>query len=187
MFAKDKIQALLLNPDFDPNFCYNNNILTYKGRMYIGTGGKIRSKVIQNIHGSHLGGHSGIHNSIHRAKRYFYWPGMNQEIRTEVLQCEVCQKCKGEHVSYPGLLQPLPVPLHSWSHISLDFIEGLPNSKGKDTKLVIVDRFTKYGHILALSHPFTAVTVAKIFLDSIFKLHGLPRSITSDRDKVFTS
>ncbi|XP_022841853.1 uncharacterized protein LOC111365530 [Olea europaea var. sylvestris] len=59
------------------------------------------------------------------------------------MQCDVCQKCKDEHLPYPGLLQPLPEPHHSWSHISIDFIERPPKSEGKDVILVIVDRFTK--------------------------------------------
>lgn len=69
----------------------------------------------------------------------------------------------------------------------MDFIEGLPLSHGKNVILVIVDRFTKAGHFLALSHPFTATQVAQLFLDNIYRLHGLPKTITSDRDKVFTS
>ncbi|KAL2504192.1 RNA-directed DNA polymerase [Abeliophyllum distichum] len=112
---------------------------------------------------------------------------MTGDIKREVLQCDVCQRCKGEHNPYPGLLQPLPIPQQSWSHISLDFIEGLPKSEGKDVIMVVVDRFTKYGHFITLAHPFTAKKVAQLFLDNISRLHGLPQSMVSDRDKIFTS
>lgn len=104
-----------------------------------------------------------------------------------VKNCEVCHKNKNDSGPSPGLLQPLPIPDQAWTHINMDFIEGLPMSGGKNVILVVVDRFTKYGHFLALSHPFTAQMVAKSFLDHIYKLHGLPVSILTDRDKVFTS
>jgi len=71
--------------------------------------------------------------------------------------------------------------------VSLDFIEGLPKSRGKDTILVVVDRLSKYAHFLAVAHPFTAAVVAQLYFDHIFKLHGIPRTIVSDRDKVFLS
>jgi hypothetical protein len=69
----------------------------------------------------------------------------------------------------------------------MDFIEGLLKSGATDCILVVVDRFSKYGHFLALSHPFTAPKVAKLFLDQVYRLHGMPDNIVSDRDRVFTS
>ncbi|KAJ1703435.1 hypothetical protein LUZ63_003214 [Rhynchospora breviuscula] len=69
----------------------------------------------------------------------------------------------------------------------MDFITGLPKYEGKEVILVIVDRLTKYAHFLSLSHPFKASTVAQLFLDNVYKLHGLPTDIVSDRDPIFTS
>lgn len=69
----------------------------------------------------------------------------------------------------------------------MDFIEGLPKSLGYSVILVVVDRYTKYNHFIALKHPFTAAHIAHTFLLNIVKLHGMPYTITSDRDKIFTS
>lgn len=68
----------------------------------------------------------------------------------------------------------------------MDFIEGLPKSGGKDT-ILVVDKFIRMGIFLALSHLFTATKVAKIFMEHMYKLHGLPKSIISNKDKTFTS
>lgn len=142
---------------------------------------------MRTLHSSPLGGHSGQLACVQRIKPLFYWPHMKQDVIQLVRQCDVCQRNKPEHVLYPGLPQPLPIPQQSWSHISMDFIEKLPLSDGKDTIMVVVDRLTKFAHFITLSRPFSATTVAHVFLEQIFKLHGLPASIVSDRDTIFTS
>lgn len=90
-------------------------------------------------------------------------------------------------MAYPGLLAPLPIPDNAWHTVTLDFIEGLPKSAGYNCILVVVDKFSKYAHFVPLSHPFTALQVAIAYLNNIFKLHGLPTVMISDRDKIFTS
>jgi hypothetical protein len=69
----------------------------------------------------------------------------------------------------------------------MDFIEGLPQSGQYSCILVVVDKFTRYSHFIPLRHPYTASSMARVFLDQIYKLHGMPLAIISDRDKIFTS
>jgi len=92
-----------------------------------------------------------------------------------------------EHCKIPGLLQPLHVPDSTWSVVSLDFIEGLPKSRKWNAILVVVDKFSKYAHFVPLSHPYTALSVAQLYFHNIYKLHGLPIALISDRDRIFTS
>ena len=99
----------------------------------------------------------------------------------------MCQRLKTGCLSSASLLQPLAIPKQVWSDVSMDFIEGLPPSKGHTVIMVAVNRLTKYVHLVPLKHPFTAKTVAKEFLTNIVKLHGVPTSIVSDRDKTFVS
>nr|GEU42626.1 hypothetical protein [Tanacetum cinerariifolium] len=109
--------------------------------------------------------------------------GSTKQVKQWIKECLVCQRCKPGLSTYPRLLQPLPIPKIVWFSISMDFIEGLPKLHGCTVIFVVVDRLTKYGHFIPLSHPFTALQVAQVFLDQVFKLHGVPESIVSDRDK----
>jgi hypothetical protein len=112
---------------------------------------------------------------------------MKQDITDYVNKCQVCQQAKSEHSKLPGLLQPLPIPTEAWQIVSLDFIEGLPKSNKFDTILVVIDKFTKYAHFIPLSHPYTAISIAQLYFSNIYKLHGLPQILISDRDRIFTS
>ena len=69
----------------------------------------------------------------------------------------------------------------------MDFIMGLPKSGNKSVIMVVVGRLSKYAHFCTLPHLFTLTLVPQSFMDEIFKLHGMPTSIVSDRDPIFTS
>ncbi|KAJ3708704.1 hypothetical protein LUZ61_012409 [Rhynchospora tenuis] len=166
--------------------CYQG-ILRYKGRICVGSGGNWREMILHALHDTSVGGHSGVNATYQRVKKLFYWPHLKQFVHDHVSACQSCQINKPERVPYPGLLQPMPIPDEAWQSVGLDFITGLPISKGRDVILVVVDRLTKYGHFLPLKHPYTASEVAQLFLDNVYKLHGLPHNLVSDRDPVFTS
>lgn len=168
-------------------FQYTDGILKYKGKLYVGRGIELRKKLISNIHESSMGGHSGIENTYQKIYTIFYWPELRTHVKEWIKACHICQISKHEHVRQPGFLQSLPVPEQAWIYITMDFIVKLPNSKGNETLWVIVDRFTKYGHFIALSTPLTSSGLAQVFVDLIYRLHGLPTYVVSDRNPLFTS
>lgn len=139
------------------------------------------------FHVSAVGGHSGIPVTYRRLKQFFAWPRMKTSVRSFIQACITCQQAKADRSHLPGLLQPLPVLDRAWKIISMDFVEGLPLSGGFNCILVVVDTFSKYAHFLGLKHPFIAASVAKLFLSQVYKLHGMPSAIISDRDRIFTS
>jgi hypothetical protein len=110
---------------------------------------------------------------------------MHQQVKEYVKACPVCQKNKAEHTPYLGLLQQLLVADMAWTHISMDFVEGLPKYNGKDVIFVVVDRFTKYAHFLALNHPFRVQDAVTLFIDNVVKLHGPPAVIVTDRQNFY--
>jgi hypothetical protein len=112
---------------------------------------------------------------------------MKSQIRDYVRCCRVCQQAKPERTLPAGLLQPLPIPSEPWEMATMDFIDGLPQSRQFNCILVVVDKLSKYAHFIPLRHPYTASKVAEAFVDNIYKLHGMPKSLVSDRDPVFTS
>jgi hypothetical protein len=112
---------------------------------------------------------------------------MKADVQNFGQSCQVCLQAKPDRSSYLGKLLPLPIPSEAWKTISMDFIEGLPRSGAASCILVIVNKFTNFSHFIALAHPYTASLVASVFMDVVYKLHGLPAAIISDCDVVFTS
>lgn len=169
------------------HFTYTKGLIRVGSRIYVGSHGSIRDKIMWELHDGPVGGHSGQEATTRRVCQFFYWPSMRTTIQEYVKSCDICQRVKTGNQVPGGLLQPLPIPSQIWTDISMDFIEGLPKSGEKNCIMVVIDRLTKVGHFIALSHPFSATVVAQLFMDTIFKLHGMPQTIVSDRDKLFTS
>ena len=176
-----------VNSPSNINFRWRDELLFYKGRVVIPNNELLRSQLLYELHNSKMGGHSGVIRTYQRLRQQFYRPSMIKTVREYVKKCDICQRAKHDTSSPSGLLQPLPIPDKVWEDISMDFIEGLPCSFGKDTIMVVVDRLSKFAHFTPLTHPFTAKLVTEKFVDSIVRLHGMPRSIVSDGDPIFIS
>lgn len=136
-------------------------------------------------HDSVLGGHSGFLRTYKCLTGELYWPGIKGDTKNYVEKCEICQRNKTLTTSPAGLLQPLPAPDRIWEDLTMDFMEGLSKSVGSNAIFVVVDRLSKYGHFMAVSHPFLAMSIATLFVQELVRFHGFPRSIISDRDKIF--
>lgn len=102
-------------------------------------------------------------------------------------KCTVCQCNKYATLTPGGLLQPLPIPNQVRADISMDFITGIPKSKGFEAIFMVVDRLSKYAHFVLLKHPYSARSLAETFTKEVVRLHGIPESIVSDRDPIFVS
>lgn len=119
--------------------------------------------------------------------RSFGWPGIRKFVSRYVTHCQVCIRAKPCRQQASGHLLPLSIPERPWSSISMDFITGLPSSNNHNSILVVVDRLTKMSHFIACSDTVSSEELATLFLTHIFRLHGLPKNIISDRGAVFTS
>jgi hypothetical protein len=185
--AQTRLTQLALSSPDEHGYELNQGLIHFQGRVWIGANAALQTKLIAALHSSAVGGHSGIQATYHRVKCLFAWTGLKTAVEDYIKQCDICQHAKHTTNHPAGLLQPLPIPEGAWQDITMDFIDGLPLADGANTILVVVDRFTKYAHFVPLKYPYTAPKVARVFVDSIVKLHGMPHSITSDRDAIFTS
>ena len=185
--AQTFLTELSLTGSNDKGYYLQDGVIKYKGRMWLGHHKDAQQDILLALHASGLGGHSGITATYHKVKTLFAWPCMKEDIKQYVTSCQVCSQAKSEHCKLPGLLQPLPIPPQASHTVSLDFIEGLPKSKAFNTIMVVIDKFSKYGHFVPLTHPYTALIVAQHYMSNIYKLHGMPKILISDRDKIFTS
>lgn len=185
--AQQLLQQLAIPSPDNAGYSLEDGLIRYRTKLWIGQNSALQTKLIAAFHSSAIGGHSGQAATYQRLKNHFAWKGMKKVVESFIQQCSVCQQAKHSNIHPLGLLQPLPLPEGVWMDISMDFVEGLPKSQGFSVIMVVVDRLTKFGYFIPVKHPYTAATIAQLFLDNVVKLHGLPQTIVSDRDTIFVS
>ena len=155
-------------------------------RLYIPA--SLRSQLIYEAHDAASAGHLGRLKTTEKLRRRFYWPKMRGSVEHYIRTCAACQRNKSGNTRPAGLHRPLPIPKTKWSSVSMDYVTHLPRTaRGHDSIVVFVDWLSKRIHIVPTTESVTAEGTADIFFDTIFRHHGLPESIVSDRDSRFTS
>ena len=164
-----------------------NSVVRLGDRVYVPDILEHKKSILEEGHQSDLSIHPGATKMYQDLKKMFWWPGMKKEMAKFVRACLTFQKSKIEHQKPTSLMQPLSISGWKWDSVFMDFVSGLPKTvRGDDSIWVIVDRLIKSAHFLPMKINYPIEKLAKMYVDDIVKLHGIPSSIVSDRDSRFT-
>ena len=185
-YASDPSFNTVTNPDWIKKDSYW--ISRTSKRIQVPNNQGLRQQLLREFHDNPIHSHPGVKRMATSLKRQYEWPRMKQDIQAYVSSCDTCQKTKASTSVPYGLLQPLPIPTERWADLTMDLITPLPRTARNFSAIcVVVDRFTKMTRIFPTTETVTAPQLAHLFLENVFRSHGLPKTIVSDRDPKFNS
>jgi hypothetical protein len=159
--------------------------LLFKGNQLCILKCSMRENLLKEKHSGGLAGHFGHDKTFSKLNGSYFWPGMRTDVKKFVDRCRICHHTKGKRKN-TGLYQPLPIPERPWDAMSIDFILGLPRTQRRcDSIFVVVDRFSKMAHFIPCQKTSDTTHIVNLFFKEVVRLHGLPKSIISDRDTKF--
>ena len=161
--------------------------LYYRDRLYVPDDPELHAELLRMYHESPVAGHMGRSRTYEALSREYYWPGMLDYVERWTRNCHTCRRATSSREAKQGVLRPLPIPDRAWQDLSMDLITHLPESDEYNAILVVVDRLTKMRHFIPCCSTCDAEEVARLFINHVWKLHGLPRTIVSDRGPQFVS
>ncbi|MCO5555599.1 hypothetical protein L7F22_009144 [Adiantum nelumboides] len=147
----------------------------------------LKKAILLEAHDSPISGHPRYAKTLNAIRKSYFWPGMKGDIFHYVKQCLSCQRIKAKRNRLPGQLKPLDISQMKWECIDMDVVIGLPTVAGYDSVSVVVDMLTKVAHLMPVKTTYTAFDISRVFIKEIFRFHGLPKRIVSNRDTEFTS
>jgi hypothetical protein len=166
----------------------DQGVIWFNNRIVVPKNEELRQQILDEAHLSRYSIHPGSTKMYHDLKQHYWWTKMKIEIARYVAKCDACRRVKAIHMKTAGPLQSLPIPTWKWEDISMDFIVGLPRTaKGFDSIWVIIDRLTKIAHFLPVKAKYSVATYAALYIACILSLHGVSKTIVSDRGPQFVS
>lgn len=169
------------------DYVYKDGILYYMDKIMVPDNEEIQLQILRSRHDAPLAGHLGRAKTLDLVTRTFYWPSLRRYVHRYVDGCDLCQRSKSTRHSRYGLLQPIPAGESPWKRVTTDFIVKLPKSAGFDTIMVVVDKNTKLAHFIPTNETIDSKETATLYLQHVWKHHGTPDEIISDRGSVFVS
>jgi hypothetical protein len=176
----------------DPKYdCFRKDdkgVVWFGQRLIVPRNQDLKKEILDEAHLSKFTIHPVSTKMYRDLRENFWWSKMKGEIAEYVSSCDTCQRIKASHLKTAGQMQPLTIPTWKWDDISMDFIVGLPLTPRKhDSIWVIVDRLTKTAHFITVHTTYSAERYAEIYIDLIVRLHGVPKTILSDRGTQFVA
>jgi hypothetical protein len=166
----------------------NQGILWFNNRIVVPRNEELRQQILDEAHLSRYSIHPESTKMYQDLKQHYWWTKMKIKIARYVARCDTCRRVKAIHLKAAGPLQSLPIPTWKWEDISMDFIVGLPRTaKGYDSIWVIIDRLTKITHFLPVKTDSPVTIYAQLYIARILGLHGVPKTIVSDRGPQFVA
>ena len=178
---------VIKNPERYPLFQFEEGLIFFEGRLCIPTNDRASREKLLRTHHDHAGNHHAIDKTRKSIIIDYYWPGVQRDVESYVKSCPSCARNKSSTQAPAGFLHPMPIPKDRFAEMALDFVGSLVPSKGYDMILVMTDRLTDYVKFEPTHSTATAADIADLVYRSWYRQFGLPKAMTSDRDKLFTS
>jgi len=163
------------------------NLVLKERKVYVPKDEELRAEVVWLHHDVLAVGHGGRWKTVELVMRNYWWSGVTRDVGRYMEGCDLCQRIKNRMEEPVGKLKLGEVSKKPWSHLMVDFITKLPVVAGKDAILVVCDQLSKMAHFVATTEGMSVEGLVRLFRDNVWKLHGLPESVGSDRRLQFAA
>lgn len=162
-------------------------LILFRGKVYVPRDMDLRRQIVQAHHDSYSAGHPGRWKTLELVSRNYWWPSLSRFIARYCDGCDRCNRTKTFPAKPSGKLIPTQIPKDIWQIITVDLITDLPECQGFNSIMITIDRLSKMLHAIPTNKELTAEGTARLFRDHVWKLHGLPEQVISDRGPQFVS